>query len=42
MFHVQKAVLSGASYQLDQCLPEIHDALYGDKFADLAGSDKFT
>jgi len=42
MFYVRKAILSRASYQLDRCFPEIPDASYEDKFADLAGPDEFT
>ena len=37
MFFIWKAVLNGANYQQDRCLPGIHDASYGDKFSDLAG-----
>jgi len=42
MFYIRKIVLNGANYQLDRCFPEILDASYGDKFADLAGLDRFT
>jgi len=35
-------ILNGNNYQLDRCFPEIHDASYGDKFADLVGLDGFT
>jgi len=30
------------NYQLDRCFPKIHDASYGDKFANLVGPDGFT
>jgi len=42
MFFVQKSILNISNYQLDRCFPEIVDASYGDKFADLAGPDDFT
>ena len=42
MFYIRKTILNGCNYQLDRCSPEIHDASYGDKFADLAGPDGFT
>jgi len=42
MFYIQKTILNVADYQLDRCFPEIHDASYGDKFADLVGLDRFT
>jgi len=42
MFYIQKTILNGANYQLNRCFPEIHDASYGDKFADLVGLDGFT
>jgi len=42
MFYIQKAILSCSNYQLDRCFPEISNASYGDKFADLAGPDEFT
>ena len=42
MYFVRKSILSSSNYQLDRCFPEISGASYGDKFADLAGSDDFT
>jgi len=42
MFFVRKSILNILNYQLDRCFPEIVDASYGDKFADLAGPDDFT
>ena len=42
MFYIWKTILNGGNYQLDRCFPEIHDASYGDKFADLIGPDGFT
>ena len=42
MFYIRKTILNGANYQLDRCFPEIHDASYMDKFADLVGPDRFT
>ena len=41
LFYIQKTI-NGANYQLDRCFPEIHDASYKDKFADLVGPDGFT
>jgi len=41
MFFVRKFILSILNYQLDRCFPEISGASYGDKFADLEGSDYF-
>ena len=35
MFYIRKTILNGANYHLDRCLPEIHDASYRDKFANL-------
>ena len=32
--------MNRGNYQLDRCFPEIHDASYGDKFADLVGPDE--
>jgi len=42
MFYIRKTILNGGNYQLDRCFPEIHDASYEDKFADLVGPDGFT
>jgi len=42
MFYIRKTILNGANYQLDRCFPKIHDASYGDKFADLVGPDGLT
>jgi len=42
MFYIRKTILNRDNYQLDMCFPEIHDASYGDKFADLVGPDGFT
>ena len=42
MFFILKTILNGGNSQLDRCFPEIHDASYGDKFADLVGPDGFT
>jgi len=42
MYYDRKAILSSLNYQLDRCFPEIYGASYGDKFADLAGSNNFT
>jgi len=42
MFYIRKTILNGANYQLNMCFPEVHDASYGDKFADLIGPDGFT
>jgi len=42
MFFVRKSILNISNYQLDRCFPEIADASYGDKFADLTGPDDFT
>jgi len=42
MFYVRKSILNISNYQLDRCFPEIADASYGDKFADLARPDDFT
>ena len=42
MFYVRKYILNALNYHLDRCFPEIADAAYGDKFADLAGLDDFT
>ena len=41
MFYVQKFILNILNYQLNRRFPEITDASYGDKFADLAGPDDF-
>ena len=35
-------ILTGGNYQLDRCFPEIHNASYRDKFADLVSPDGFT
>jgi len=37
-----EAILSGVSFQLDRCFPEILGVSYRDKFADLAGTNEFT
>ena len=42
MLCIRKTILNGSNYQLDKYLPEIHDASYGDKFANLVGPDGFT
>jgi len=42
IFYIWKTILNGGNYQLDRCFPEILDAYYGDKFADLIGPDGFT
>ena len=42
MFSIRTTILSGTNYQLAMCFPEIHDASYGDRFLDFAGSDGFT
>jgi len=42
MLYIWKMILNGGNYQLDRCFFEIHDASYGDKFADLVGPDGFT
>ena len=42
MYFVRKIILNGNNYQLDRCFPEIHDASYGDQFADSETPDGFT
>jgi len=42
MFYIRKMILNGSNYQLDRRFPEIHDASYGDQFANLVGLDGFT
>ena len=42
MFYVRKCILNASNYHLNRCFPEITDAAYGDKFADIVGPDDFT
>ena len=42
MFFARNSILNSLNNQLDRCFPEIFDASYGNKFADLAGPDDFT
>ena len=35
IFYIWKTILNGGNYQSDRFFPEILDAYYGDKFADL-------
>ena len=42
MAAIRKIVPSSMNYQIYRCFPEIGDGGYGDKFADIAGSDGFT
>ena len=42
MFFIRRIIQKGMNYQLAWCFPEIHEASYGDRFLDFAGSNGST
>ena len=42
IFYIWRAIQSDSNYLLVRCLPDIQDTSYGDRFLDVAGSDRYT